>query len=69
MPEAMGSRCPLRTGHDFVSHRFGLLRCGTCGLIVNPRIFDAAAADVLNEKLSATRMIPSARLGCVGTPL
>lgn len=50
MPEAMGSRCPLCTGHDFVSHRFGLLRCGTCGLIVNPRIFDAAAADVLNDE-------------------
>jgi len=45
-----GSRCPLCAAEDFAPFRFGLLRCGGCGLVVDPAIFQSGAAEALNEE-------------------
>ena len=31
--------CPLCAGTAFIPHRFGLVRCTGCGLVVDRRIF------------------------------
>jgi len=42
--------CPLCTGTSFALFRFGLLRCGGCGLVVNPALFRQGAGEALNEE-------------------
>lgn len=42
--------CPLCSGRVFAPFRFGLLRCGGCGLVVDPAIFRPGAAEALNEE-------------------
>ena len=44
------SGCPLCAAEDFAPFRFGLLRCGGCGLVVDPAIFQSGAAEALNEE-------------------
>lgn len=41
--------CPLCAAEDFAPFRFGLLRCGGCGLVVDSAIFRPGAAETLNE--------------------
>jgi hypothetical protein len=43
-------RCPLCAGCGFGPFRFGLVRCATCGLVVNPAIFSAGSGDALNQE-------------------
>lgn len=42
--------CPLCTCTAFAPHRFGLLRCAGCGLVVDRRIFAPALDRQLNEE-------------------
>ncbi len=41
--------CPLCHGVQFAAHRFSLLRCMGCGLVVNPEIFRPGAGEALNK--------------------
>jgi 2-polyprenyl-3-methyl-5-hydroxy-6-metoxy-1,4-benzoquinol methylase len=42
--------CPLCSSTAFVPHRFGLLRCTGCGLVVDRRIFTPELDQQLNEE-------------------
>jgi len=42
--------CPLCMNTGFAHFRFGLLRCGGCGLVVNPALFRQGAGKTLNEE-------------------
>ncbi len=45
-----GGSCPLCAGCGFEPFRFGLLRCGGCGLVVNPAIFRSGSGEALNKE-------------------
>ncbi|HWP36370.1 MAG TPA: class I SAM-dependent methyltransferase [Gemmatimonadales bacterium] len=44
----VAQRCPLCQGDRLAAHRFSLLRCTGCGLVVSPAIFRRGAAEALN---------------------
>lgn len=48
-PEA-NAPCPLCASRAFAAHRFGLLRCTGCGLVVDRRIFEPDLDRELNEE-------------------
>ncbi len=41
--------CPLCNNHSFVEHRFGLLRCLACGLVIDRRVFEPDLDRQINE--------------------
>ncbi len=47
---AASPRCPLCHSDHLAAHRFSLLRCAGCGLVLNAAIFRHGAGQALNEE-------------------
>jgi len=48
--EHMDGHCPICNGSDFLTSRFGLLVCESCGLVLSPTIWNEQANELMEEE-------------------